>query len=91
MEGTNTNMHVLIDQVAKQDPDIICLQETWLRSFNLGKLTKHFKEYRWFLKTADAYLHPEERINIKNLSHHGTALAIKLGISDSAMEVPNED
>lgn len=84
-------MHVLIDQVAKQDPDIICLQETWLRSFNLGKLTKHFKEYRWFLKTADAYLHPEERINIKNLSHHGTALAIKLGISDSAMEVPNED
>ena len=84
-------MHVLIDLTAKENPDIICLQETWLRSFNLTKLTKHFKNYKWFLKTADSYLNPEELINTKNLSHHGTAMGIRLEISDSATEVPNSD
>ena len=84
-------MHILIEQVAKENPDVICLQETWLRSFNLTKLTKHFNSYKWFLKTADSYLQPEELINTKNLSHHGTAMAIKLEISDSATEVPNSD
>ena len=82
---------MLLDNVIKRDPDVVFLQETWLRAFNVVKLTKHFPGYKWFIKTLDASLHPEEQINRKNMSQHGTALGVKIEISDSAMEIQNTD
>ena len=70
---------------------MIFLQETWLRSFNLTNITRHFNGYRWFNKTLDSRLHPEDQINRRNMSQHGTAMAIKLDLADSATEIINDE
>ena len=88
-EGPNNNLHVILDIVNKDDPEILMLQETMLRSYNVNKLTKHFRGYKWFIKTKDSTLHPEELINKKNLSQHGTALGLRLDLAESAVEIRN--
>ena len=67
------------------------IQETMLRSFNVNKLTKHFKGFKWFIKTRDGTLHPEDIIVKKGLSYHGTALAVRLDIAEAATEIKNDD
>ena len=92
MEGMR-NILAGVELVKKIKPEIIFLQETWLRSFNVSQLSEVMMGFKWFAKTADSGMLIEDRLAATNLSYHGVAIGVDLGISESIteIEIPNKN
>ena len=89
MEGLG-NLPAVVNLVNKQNPTIVALQETWLRSYRNVRVTDSLQNYSWTFKNADTQIHPEDQIVTRNMSYHGTAIGIRKDISESTSEVKVE-
>ena len=86
MEGLG-NLPTVIDIVREHDPDIICLQETLLRSYNNVKIAEPMRTHQWIFKNTDTTEHIEDQISKRNLSYHGVAIGVKKSISENLREI----
>jgi exonuclease III len=53
IEGLNSNIQFLKSLILEKSPEIICLQETWLYSFQNKDIAEHFPEYNFAAKSVD--------------------------------------
>ena len=86
MEGLG-NLPVVIDLNNKENPTIIAIQETWLRSFKNVQFAETMRSHRWIFKNADSQLNEEDKITMRNLSFHGVALGISEEWAEKAEEI----
>ena len=77
------NLPALINLRNKVNPVIICLQETWLRSYKNVQIAESFREYKWMFKNADSQIRPEDQVSMRNMSFHGTALAVRKDFAEN--------
>ena len=66
---------------------IICLQETWLRSYKNVRIAEAFEDFKWLFKNADSQTHPEDQVTTRNMSYHGTALGVRKDFAENLREV----
>ena len=90
MEGLG-NLGTVISLTQKTKPTFILLQETMLRATNKGDLVHAFPGYRVFVKTADSYLHEEDKIIKQHVSFHGVALGVDSEVISDVEEINVED
>ena len=75
MEGLR-NLPTVMSIADRQAPDIICLQETLLRTYRNVELAEALRDYTWIFRNADTDLHVEDQLMRKSLSFHGVAMGI---------------
>ena len=91
MEGTK-NVPVVHEIMQEMDPDVVLLQEIWLRSENANQeFLRYFPDYDWKLKLADEKKEVEEALQTKRLSHWGTALGVKKGLTDNFLDIDSKN
>ena len=90
MEGLG-NLGTVMSLTQKTKPTFILLQETMLRATNKGDLVHAFPGYRVFVKTADSYLHEEDKIIKQHVSFHGVALGVDSEVISDVEEINVED
>ena len=90
MEGINENLAAVIHLVNRYKPQIMSLQETFLRTSRNVELAEAMREYTWTFKNADSQELVESQLTRRSLSFHGVALGIKYTLSDCATPVEVE-
>lgn len=86
MEGLG-NLPALISIVDSQQPHIISLQETLLRSYDNVKIADPLRQYTWMFKNPDTVMNVEDLLTRRSLSFHGVALGISTDLAEKTTEV----
>ena len=86
MEGLG-NSPAVLEIRNKVNPEIIALQETWLRSYRNAEFAEMLRSHYWIFKNADSQLNEEDMVTMKNLSFHGVALGVDETLREKVSEI----